>query len=472
MVILFYTRKRKGGVPSGQKNRCKAANEKFMRMKKYFYLLSGFLVIGSFARAQQNNAVLTDSAGIDECVQYALKHYPEVQQQYINEKITNSQIKTKLADWYPQVNMDADLQHYFELPRTIANGSVTNAGVRNTSGVDFGLTQNIFNRDALLASQTKGVVVQAAQQNTVATKIDVAANVRKAFYDVLLTREQINVLDEDIIRLRKSLHDAKSRYDAGVADNTDYKRATISLNNSVAQQRAQQGILIAKYATLKQAMGYPAAQPLNIHSADSSLLEQEAMFDTATVADPRKRIEYQQLQTDQALDYANLKYQKWSYIPTLSGVAQYNLAFMSNKSFGDMFNRNYPNSFVGLQLGFPIFQGGKRTENIRIAKMQIDLNKLDQENLSNAINAEYQNALAVYKGDLTNYYALKENVDLAKQVYKTISLQYRVGGIITYLDVINAETDLRTAEINYSNALYQLMIDKVDVEKSLGLIQY
>lgn len=445
-------------------------------MKKYLYVVCSFMAIGSVANAQQNSAVLTDSAGIDECVQYALKHYPEVQQQYINEKITNSQIKTKLADWYPQVNLDADMQHYFELPRTIftLNGtqSVTQTGVINTSGVNFGLTQNIFNRDALLASKTKGVVVQAAQQNTAATKIDVAANVRKAFYDVLLTREQIGVLDEDIVRLRKSLHDAKSRYEADVADNTDYKRATISLNNSIAQQRAQQVMLIAKYATLKQVMGYPASQPLTIHSADSSLLEQEAIFDTTTVVDPGKRIEYQQLRTQQALDYANLKYQKWSYIPTLSGVAQYNLAFMSNKSFGNMFNRNYPNSFVGLQLGFPIFQGGKRTENIRIAQMQIDLNKLDQENMSNAINAEYQNALAVYKGDLTTYYTLKENVDLAKQVYKTISLQYQVGGIITYLDVINAETDLRTAEINYSNALYQLMIDKVDIEKSLGLIQY
>lgn len=441
-------------------------------MKKYLYIVCGFMAISSLARAQQNNAVLTDSAGIDECVQYALKHYPEVQQQYINEKITNSQIKTKLADWYPQVNLDANVQHYFQLPKTIANGVVANAGVINTSGVNFGLTQNIFNRDALLAAQTKGVVVQSAQQNTVATKIDVATNVRKAFYDVLLTREQIKVLEEDITRLRKSLHDAKSLYDVGVSDNTDYKRATISLNNSIAQQRAQQGILIAKYATLKQVMGYPAAQPLNIHSADSSSLEQEAVFDTSTVADPGKRIEYQQLQTQQALDYATLKYQKWSYIPTLSGVAQYNLAFMSNKSFGNMFNRNYPNSFVGLQLGFPIFQGGKRTENIRIAQMQIDLNKLDQANMSNAINAEYQNALAIYKGDLINYYTLKENVELARQVYKTVSLKYQVGGIIAYIDVINAETDLRTAEINYSNALYQLMIDKVDIEKSLGLIQY
>ncbi|MDE1193239.1 MAG: TolC family protein [Arachidicoccus sp.] len=444
-------------------------------MKKIIYLLIGVLLFVGNTRAQQNNTELPDSATADDCVQYALKHYPEVQQQYINENITKSQIKTKLADWYPQIDAQGTLQHYFKLPTTIMNttgqASFVQTGIRNNTGVSFGLTQNIFNRDALLAVKTKGTVLQQAEQNIASTKIDVVANVRKAFYDVLLTRQQIGVLNEDIIRLQKSLKDAKSRYNAGIVDNTDYKRAVISLNNSIAQVHAQQALLVSKYATLKQLMGYPSNNELHIHIADSSFLEREAMFDTLSTVDPKRRIEYRQLQTEQELNFANLKYQKWSFIPTLSGVAQYNLAYMSNKNFGDMFKNEFPNSFVGLQLGFPIFQGGKRTENIRIAEMQIDLNKLDRENLSNAINAEYENALAVYKGDLGTYLTLKENVELARQVYQTISLQYQAS-YKSYLDVTNAETDLRAAEINYANALYQLIIDKVDIQKSLGLLQY
>lgn len=446
-----------------------------MDMKKIIYLLLALFLFVGHPKAQQNNTDLPDSATADDCVQYALKHYPEVQQQYINEKITRSQIKTKLADWYPQIDANGTLQHYFKLPTTITNSNgqynYLASGVKNTTGVSFGLTQNIFNRDALLAAKTKGVVLQQAIQNIAATKIDVIVNVRKAFYDVLLSKQQISVLDQDIIRLQKSLKDAKSRYDVGVVDNTDYKRALISLNNSIAQVNAEKALVIAKYATLKQLMGYPVNQDLHILIADSAFLEKEAIFDTTYIADPKNRIEYQQLQTQQALNYANLKYQKWSFIPTLSGVAQYNLSFLSDKSFGDMFKNEYPNSFVGLQLGFPIFQGGKRTENIHIAQMQIDINKLDQDNLSNSINAEYQNALAIYKGDYQNFQTLKENVQLARQVYQTISLQYQ-SSYKSYLEVTNAETELRAAEINYANALYQLIIDKVDIEKALGLIQY
>ncbi|MGZ3955439.1 MAG: TolC family protein, partial [Flavisolibacter sp.] len=65
----------------------------------------------------------------------------------------------------------------------------------------------------------------------------------------------------------------------------------------------------------------------------------------------------------------------------------------------------------------------------------------------------------------------KENVSLAQEVYDVISLQYKAG-IKTYLEVINAETDLRTSQINYFNALNQVLAAKVDAQRALGLISY
>jgi outer membrane protein TolC len=64
-----------------------------------------------------------------------------------------------------------------------------------------------------------------------------------------------------------------------------------------------------------------------------------------------------------------------------------------------------------------------------------------------------------------------ENVALAEDVYRIIKLQYDEG-IKTYLEVITAETDLRTTQLNYFNALYQVMSRKIDVQKSLGQISY
>jgi hypothetical protein len=41
-----------------------------------------------------------------------------------------------------------------------------------------------------------------------------------------------------------------------------------------------------------------------------------------------------------------------------------------------------------------------------------------------------------------------------------------------FLEVINAETDLRTAQINYYNALYEVLSSKIDVAQALGNISY
>ncbi|MNE57636.1 hypothetical protein D3C80_1526150 [compost metagenome] len=51
-----------------------------------------------------------------------------------------------------------------------------------------------------------------------------------------------------------------------------------------------------------------------------------------------------------------------------------------------------------------------------------------------------------------------------------LDAQYKAG-IKNYLEVVVAQTDLQKAELNYANAVYQLLIDKIDVLKALGDIQ-
>lgn len=414
----------------------------------------------------QQDSLLAD-ATLPNVISYALKQQPLVQQAQVDERITDMQVKSKLADWFPQVNFNYLYQHNFQVQTNIIGGNPIKLGVDNTSALQFSASQTIFNRDVLLAKRTGTIVRQQAQQQTAGTKIDVVANVSKAFYDVLATEQQIKVTDENITRLQKSLNDAKNQYDAGVVDKTDYKRATIALNNALAARKSNEEVLKAKKAYLKQLMNYPVSADLNI-IYDSATLEGEIAVDTAQGADYSKRIEYRILETQRSLQEANVQYNKWAYIPSLSANGAYNLNYLNN-SFGKLYNTSYPNSYAGLTLSFPIFQGGKRHYNIKQAEWELKRTDLDIVNLKNEVNSEYSAALAGYKANLANYLAVKENVELAKEVYEVIQLQYR-SGVKTYLEVITAETDLRTAQINYFDALYGVLSSKIDVQKSLGQI--
>lgn len=429
-------------------------------------------ILSMSASAQKAPDTVLQQATLPQVVDFALKHFPLVQQALLDEQITDRQIRGKLADWYPQLNLNANYQHNFQLQRIFFNGNLIPTGVNNTSLVGLSLTQNIFTRDVLLASRTKNDALKLSRQTTATDKIDLVVNVSKAFYDVLLTQQQIVVLNDDIRRLERNLKDTYNQYQGGLVDKTDYKRATISLNNSKAQLKTNQETLKAKYKVLEQLMGHTGSSSNDsIHLVyDSTQMAADVLIDTMAAVDYNKRIEYQTLLTQKKLRQANLSYEKWSYLPNLSAFGSYNMNYLNN-DFSKLYGNNIPNSYAGIQLSFPIFQGTKRTQNIKIAELQITRLDWDIVNLQNSISTEYAQALAAYKGYLNNYYVLKENRDLARDVYNTIGLQYR-SGIKAYLELITAETDLRTAESNFSDALYQVLSSKLDVQKALGTITF
>ncbi len=419
--------------------------------------------------AQTTNDSLLSEATLQKVVAYAIKHQPVIEQALIDESIVNNTIKSKLADWYPQVNFNYSLQHYFQLQQSVFGGNVVKIGFPNTSAAQFTVSQYLFNRDALLAFQSRGDVVTQARQTTESRKIDVAASVSKAFYDVIATAQQIKVSDENINRIEKSLSNAYNQYKSGLVDKTDYKRATITLNNTKALRQANIALLNSRTEYLKYLMGYPAEAPLNL-VYDSLQMEKEISVDTLATVSLGNRIEYRLLETQQKLQQANLKYNKWAYLPNVSLNGAYNLNYLNN-DFAKIYNNNLPNSFAALTLSFPIFQGGKRKYNISNAELQLRRTQWDIAALKNNVNAQYAAALASYKSNLANYLALKENVALAQEVYDVINLQYR-NGVKTYIEVITAETDLRTSQINYYNALYQVLSSKIDVQKAAGQITY
>lgn len=405
---------------------------------------------------------------LEECLDFAMQHNPLLKQTVLDREITEHGIKSRLADWYPQINMDYNIQHYFELQQININGNLIRSGLENTSLLQFSGTQNLFNSDALLASSTAKNVRRQADQSITAKKIDLTVNVGKAFYSVLLTREQLHVLDENIVRLDRSLTNAFDQYEGGIVDKVDYKRATIALNNTKAQRKTAEEQLKARYAYLKLQMGYPDSTALDLRY-DSASLETLAIMDTTGGVDANNRIEYLQLLTQQNLQKANYNYYKWKFLPTVQAFGNYNLSYLNNE-LNQLYNANYPYSYAGVKLSLPLFQGLKRVQNMKQARLQLHRVDYDLENLNNSVNSEYAQAVAVYKGYLNDYYALKENVAIAAEVFSTIELQYK-SGIKTYLELITAQTDLRAAELNYTNALYQLLGSRLDVDRARGTIR-
>jgi outer membrane protein TolC len=434
------------------------------------------IIIPCILAGQAAHDSLPSKVTLSQCLTYALTNQSLIKQSLIDEDIKNKDIRIALSGWYPQLEFDANLQHYLQVPLAyfpnvsdmLLPGIYLPATTKNVSAGIFSANQTLYSNNLFFAARTSREIRSQASKNTENSKINTYVDVTKAFFDVLLTEEQLNVLDEDILRLQHNYNDAYNLYRNGLADKIDYQRTEISLSNTQAQKKYAQESLKAKYSVLKQYMGVAPEKQL-IVSYDSSRYENEILYDTTKILDYNNRIEYKLLQSTLNLQNSAISYYKWSFLPTLSAFYNYNSTY-GNDQFSDLYNKATPTSLVGMKLTLPLFQGMNRLANLSKAKLQYERLQFGMDYLRSQINSEYTLALARYESNLNEFRIAKTNIAIAKDIFNTVRLQYEKG-IKAYLEVIVSETDLRTSELNYLNILFQVLSSKMDLEKATGDIK-
>lgn len=441
------------------------------QLSVYTTALISFVFFISNTQAQAPEAI---SFTLEECLAYAMNHQAALQQASLNEEIIRKDVAVSLSEWLPRINANLNYTHNIErqaivFPNESGQQEVRRIGTINNSVLGVEATQTIFSNGIRVAVKNAPLLKLQAGQLTTATKIDVFVNVSKAFYSLLTAQDQVQILQEDIVRLRKNVKDAYTRYQNGIADNIDYKQATILLNNALAQLKAAQESVVFRQAALKEQMGYPPQEALEI-SYDERQLRDDVYLDTTQTLPYSQRIEYRLLQTQIKLQQAAIGLYRWGFLPSLNAFINYNYNYF-NDTLQQLYDTPYPTSQAGLAVAIPIFQGAARIRNLQIAKLEEQQLAYDRVALEQQINTEVARALATYKSAYAEWQLLQENEQLAQEVYQTVQLQYDEG-IIPYLEVIQAESDLRSARLNTSNALFQLLSGKVDVLQATGNLSF
>lgn len=445
----------------------------FGRIKKHIFIFS-IVVLSFSSHAQNKNSIDTiPSLNLDQCIAYGLEHQPGVLQSVIGISIAKKTNQINLSGWLPQLNASAGFNHYVELPTALQTSpgeetpTAIKTGTYNTLSPELTASENIFSPGLLLAAKSAHLLVQQAKQANDSSKINIIATISTAFYNLLNTLEQRNVLREDTAEFTKNLKDAYNQYKGGIVDKTDYEEAQITLNNSKAQLKQADENVIPQYASLKQQMGFPPGKEFNV-DFDTAKMMRGIKIDTTQQLQYKNRIEYQLLETSKNLQQQGINYYRYNFLPTLSAFYTYNYEY-ENNAFSGLLSQAYPYSFVGASLTIPLFTGFARLEGIQRAKLQGQILDLDEVNLQSVIYSQYTSALANYKSNIYNLLMQKENVTMAKDVYGVVSVQYKQG-VVAYLNVITAEDNLVSSEINYLNSLFQALLSKVDLEKAMGNI--
>ena len=336
-----------------------------------------------------------------------------------------------------------------------------------TGGVT--LKQPLFDGSVFVGLKARTTALDYSSKEIDLAVENLSVNVYKTYYQLLVSRTQIQLLDADIARAAKLLNDTRVMNENGFAEKLDVDKAQVQLANLETSKQNTETTITNGYLTLKYLIGLPVT--------DSVVLTTEFKEENLTGGIPmdlqyhyEDRNDFQYLQISGKLGQFDIQRYKAVYFPTVDlNAAFYKNAF--NNTY-DLLSRGgswYSNSYVGITINVPIFSGFSKNANLEKARLNYQEVTDQIENLKQSIDLEVRQARNNFLNAIKTMNNQQENTRLAESVYNQTKKKFE-SGLASNTDVTNAQTDLIQAQTNYINALYTSIIAKVDYLKAIGKI--
>ncbi|MFN5217539.1 MAG: TolC family protein [Sphingomonadales bacterium] len=415
-----------------------------------------------------------------DALSYAEKNSTAIQNATTDIEISKQAVNQVTATGLPQVGVNANYLQYTQIPGNWVKNFVPSPGAPEyifiqfqqpiASNATLSMNQLIYSGTFLLGLKAAREVMNVSKTLAIKTKQDVALNVSKAYLLSLTLQKNITLMNSNISLLEKSLNDVKMLNKEGFAEKLDVQRLEFSLTNLKVQRDK---LILASSASmnlLKIQLGMPIQNPIvladDLETLDKSIPAGNDAFDI------KNRIEYQLMNQTLSISFLEEKRFKVGRFPTLVGFLQHQQTtqrpefnfFQSNLTP----NNNWvPSTALGLNLSLTLFDGLRSRAGAAEVRLRRNKTINDMKTFQNAAAMEYEIALKTYQTQLEMVAVQKQNVQLADNIYKNTVFKYKEG-VGSALELLQAETDLKTGQANYLNALYDLVMAKLDLKKALG----
>lgn len=445
-------------------------------MKPQLYILLFCLSWIIPVRAQQKDT--TANFTLQEAINYAQQHQVNVLNAKIDEEVAKNTVKKTIGIGLPQVSANASFQDFLKVATSLLPGEFFNQpgtfipvkfGVKYNSSVGLDVNQLLFDGSYLVGLKASRTYKELSVKNTSRTRIETAVAVTKAYYSVLVNTEQLSLIDANLQSLTKSLSDAEALLKNGFVEKIDVDRLSVLKNNLLTEKDNVIRLLALNLNLLKFQMGMTVNSNLILTDKIKDIgLENVAVIGDSTTY--TRRIEYSLMQTQKKLNDLDVKRYKSLFLPSLSAFGSTSAQYQNDK-FSNLYDTRFPTTVVGLRLAIPIYSGGQKLYDLRNAKLAALKTQNQMQDLENAINLEVSQAQTSYLNGQRSLENQKRNMELAKEVLRVTKIKYEQG-VGSNLEVTTAETSLKEAQNNYINALYDMLINKVNLDKALGNIKY
>jgi outer membrane protein len=369
----------------------------------------------------------------------------------------------------PQINGEASLTRN----RTNPNHDVSSTSY-TTKNRNYGISgsQTLVNFSQFANLRAQRELSKAADFNLDSANDDLIVRTSAAYFNVLVGIESLSAAQTNEAAAKKQFDFADKRLEVGLAPITDVHEARAQYDQARANTIIAQNTLADAYQALTELTGQPVTD-LRALPADfrpelpAKYATVDQLVNEAVAQNPA--LKAQELQVSAA--EASVSAARAGHLPTLSLGASVG----RQASWGDVvgsgsnFSPDARSNSVGLTLSVPIFSGGATQSGVRQALAQRDIAQDGYEQQKRALDRNTRNAYQTLVAGISEVEARRLAVVSAQSAYDASQVGLEVG-TRTVLDVIQNQRILFSAQLEYANARYTFLQNRLQLGQAIGTL--
>ncbi len=329
-------------------------------------------------------------------------------------------------------------------------------GAKLTLSWELDLWGNLrWANEATIASYMQTVEGQRALRLTIIA--EVAAN----YYQLCALDQELSIVQQTLDARREGVRLAKLRYEGGLTSETAYNQAQVELARTETLIPSLERQIKIKESDLSMLLGeYTDDIPRGLSLSDQHLPDALPIGLPSSLLE--RRPDMRQAEFKLRAANAQVGVAQTDLFPKIRLTSNY--GFESDELSSIL---KSPAGFIAGSLLQPIFAMGKNKAKVKAAKARYEQEVYSYEKSVLGAFKEVNNAIVTVR-KVKEIRASRMNLEASASKYLELAQLQYINGVISYMDVLDAQRGLLDAQIGLNNAVLDELLSVVYLYKALG----
>lgn len=286
------------------------------------------------------------------------------------------------------------------------------------------------------------------------------------YYNVAQQRENLRALEVTLDISKDRLKRSSYQFDYGQNTKLDVLNAEVDINNDSINIISEKQNLINAKRDLNVVTGNAISSEFDVDTTITFLMQlkkaellQKMRSNNVILVQNEKNI---------SINEFIVKSSRSGYLPTIGLTGSYGWNESNNNSPLAFVLQNTTNNVsAGVTLTWNLFDGGATITRVQNAKINLENQKLQKEQLKQDIERNFNTAWDDYQNRLVIYEVQKKNIQTAQNNFERTQEKFKLGQV-TSIEFRQAQLNLLNAEMSKNNAKYEAKLAEILVLQISG----